>query len=75
MWALAGRGGNTVVIGASRRHDVDRVAGAAAADPSPARLLTHRALSQLIARTTPLRDEDLEPELTAPAWQVGNSFS
>ena len=67
IWGLAGRGGNTVVIGASAAGDVARIAAAAAADPSPARLLTHKALSHLIEATPPLRDGDLTPEVTAPA--------
>jgi hypothetical protein len=72
VWGLTGRGGNSVVIGTSADCDLDRIAASAAADPSPARLLTHRSLSQLIEATPALRDEDLGPEVIPPA---GNSVS
>jgi hypothetical protein len=67
IWALVGRGGNTVLIGASTGHDLARIASETAADPSPARILTHESLTTLVAATSPMRDEDLEPDLTAPA--------
>jgi len=59
VWALGGRTGNTIVVGSSRRLDLDRVAAQAAADRSPARLTTQARLAVLIAGTPALRDEDL----------------
>jgi hypothetical protein len=38
VWALGGRTGNTIVVGAAGVLDLDRVRAGAAADPSPARL-------------------------------------
>lgn len=60
IWGLGGRGGNTVVVGTTARHDLDRIAAQAAADTSPARLLTSAALTGLIAGEPALRDKDLE---------------
>jgi hypothetical protein len=60
IWGLGGRGGNTVIVGASVRHDLDRIAAHAAADPSPARLLTSEALAGMIGGESALRDEDLD---------------
>ncbi len=65
-WGLVGRGGNTVLVGASSSLDLDRIAAEAAADPSPARLLAPKRLTQLIASTPALRDEGLAPVPTAP---------
>ena len=38
VWALGGRAGNTIVVGAAGVLDLDRIRAGAAADPSPARL-------------------------------------
>lgn len=56
---LGGRAGNTIVIGAKRRLDLDRIAAQAAADPSPARVRTPAAVARLVAGTPALRDEDI----------------
>jgi hypothetical protein len=40
VWTLGARVGNTIVIGTQRELDLDRIASRAAADPSPARLIT-----------------------------------
>jgi hypothetical protein len=61
VWALGGRAGNTVVAAGEARLDLSRIAAQAAADPSPARLITPAAIA-LLARGVPaLRDEDLGP--------------
>jgi hypothetical protein len=57
VWALAGRTGNTIVVGADRSLDLDRIAAQTAADPSPARLIAPEAMTRLIEGTLPLRDE------------------
>jgi hypothetical protein len=68
-WAIGGRGGNTVVAGAQRAPDLERLSAALAADHSPARLVAPAALARLSAGTPPLEDAELtapdgEPELT-----------
>jgi hypothetical protein len=60
VWALGGRTGNTIVVGAARRLDLDRVAAQAAGDPSPARLTTPSAMASPLAGTPALRDADVE---------------
>ncbi len=59
IWSLVGRSGNTVVVGAKARYDLDRIAAEAAADPSPPRLLAGPSMDQLIAGASAGRDEDL----------------
>jgi hypothetical protein len=61
VWTLGGRGGNTVVAGSVADLDLARIAAAAAADPSPARLTPPAELAALIASAAPLRDQD-EPD-------------
>jgi len=67
VWALGGRVGNIVVAGARGASvtelDLARIAAAAAADPSPARLTVPAALARQLAGTPPLRDD------SAPAAQ------
>jgi hypothetical protein len=60
VWALGGRAGNTVLTGARARLDLPRIAASAAADPSPARLITPEAMRRLVGATPPLRDDDGE---------------
>src|ERR1700733_15396383 len=60
VWALGGRTGNTIVVGAARRLDLDRVAAQAAGGPSPARLTTPSAMASPLAGTPALRDADVE---------------
>jgi hypothetical protein len=57
VWTLGGRGGNSVVAGAVAALDLDKIAAAAAADPSPARLTPPEATTSLVAGTAPLRDD------------------
>jgi spermidine synthase len=59
VWALGGRTGNTIVVGSTRRLDLDRIAAQAAADPSPARLTSPDRLAARVGGTPPLRDEDV----------------
>jgi hypothetical protein len=58
VWCLGGRSGNTVVAGAVRRLDLARIASAAAADASPARLTPPDELGPVLASTGPFRDDD-----------------
>jgi len=60
VWALGGRAGNTIVVGSLIALDLDRIAAAAAADPSPARLMPPEALARGVAGTLPLRDEQVK---------------
>jgi hypothetical protein len=55
-WMLGGRVGNTVIVGAVNALDLDAIAAAVAADPSPAALTAPEAMAPLIAGTAPLRD-------------------
>jgi spermidine synthase len=55
---LAGRVGNTVVVGSAGKLALERIAAQAAADSSPARLTAPAAIARLVAGTPPLRDED-----------------
>ena len=57
VWALGGRTGNTVVVGSVAPLGLDRIATAAAGDPSPARLMPPEAMIRALAGTLPLRDE------------------
>jgi hypothetical protein len=57
VWALAGRAGNTAVIGCHATADLDLIGSRVAADPSPARLTGPRELARLVAGAIPLRDE------------------
>ncbi len=58
VWALGGRAGNTIVVGSLVALDLDRIAAAAAADPSPARLMGPEALARGLTGTLALRDEE-----------------
>ena len=60
VWTLGGRTGNTVLAASSMRLDLRRIAAAAAADPSPARLMAPDAVARLIAGTAPVRDEEVD---------------
>jgi hypothetical protein len=57
VWALGARAGNTIVVGAARRLDLDRIAAEAVADRSPGRLTRPETMARLIAGSVPLRDE------------------
>ena len=57
VWTLGGRVGNSVVAGAVARLDLDKIAAAAAADPSPARLTRPAAITAVVAGTAPLHDD------------------
>jgi hypothetical protein len=60
-WTLGGRGGNTVIAGSVSARDLGRIAAAAAADPSPARLTPPGELAPLLAAAGgagPFRDAD-----------------
>jgi hypothetical protein len=59
VFALGGRAGNTVLVAGATNPALDRIAAAAAADPSPARLTRPVELDRLVAGIAPLRDEDL----------------
>lgn len=56
VWAVGGRSGNSVLVGAAARLDLDRLAAQAAADPSPARLTGPGEMARVIATTPPWRD-------------------
>jgi protein-L-isoaspartate O-methyltransferase len=58
VWTLGGRGGNTIVVGAVADLDLARIAAAAAADPSPARLTPPAELASRLATVAPFRDEE-----------------
>jgi len=49
-WALGGRAGNTVLVGATTGLDLARIAAAVAADPSPARLVEPAELVRMVGR-------------------------
>ena len=59
VWALGARAGNTILVGAVATLDLDRIAAAAAADPSPARVTPPDAMALLIGGTAPLRDAEV----------------
>ena len=56
VWALGNRVGNSVLVGAVERLDLDRIAAQVAADASPARLVPPRAIARMIAGTPPVHD-------------------
>ena len=58
VWLLGGRVGNTVLAGNVAPLDLRRIASAAAADPSPARVTPPAALAQRLSGTAPLHDEE-----------------
>ncbi|HLI58488.1 MAG TPA: fused MFS/spermidine synthase [Solirubrobacteraceae bacterium] len=59
VFALGGRSGNTIVAGArARLPALDRIAAAAAADPSPASLTPPAALAKRLAGAAPARDPE-----------------
>jgi hypothetical protein len=62
VWALGGRAGNTILVGAVARLDLGRVAAQAAADRSPTRLTAPDAMALRLADTPALRDEDVSSE-------------
>ena len=59
VWALGRPVGNSIVVGAVGRLDLDRIAAQAAAEPSPARLTSPAAMARLVSAAGPLRDEDV----------------
>jgi hypothetical protein len=59
VWALGARAGNTILVGAVAALDLDRIAAAAAADPSPTRVTPPDAMALLIGGTAPLRDAEI----------------
>ncbi len=59
VWALGARAGNTILVGAVAAFDLERIAAAAAADPSPTRVTPPDAMALLIGGTAPLRDADI----------------
>jgi hypothetical protein len=58
VWTLGQRTGNAIVAGCAtaRAADLARIAALAAADTSPARLTPPARFAQMIASTSPLRD-------------------
>jgi spermidine synthase len=58
VWSLGGRSGNTIVAGSVDVLDLRRIAAAAAADPSPARLTPPPGLAPQVAAAAPFRDEE-----------------
>jgi hypothetical protein len=58
VWTLGQRTGNAIVAGCAtaRAPDLARIAALAAADASPARLTPPARFAQMIASTSPLRD-------------------
>jgi len=58
VWTLGQRAGNTIVAGCmnAQAPDLVRIAVLAAADSSPARVTASAQVAQLIASTSPLRD-------------------
>jgi spermidine synthase len=58
VWTLGQRTGNAIVAGsaAANTPDLTRIAARAAADASPARLTAPTQVAQMIASTSPLRD-------------------
>lgn len=63
VWALRGRVGNTVLAGALRPPDLERLAAAAAADRSPARLQGPQQLGLATAGAIALTDAELGVDL------------
>ncbi|MFZ0976503.1 MAG: hypothetical protein WAN22_30055, partial [Solirubrobacteraceae bacterium] len=59
VWGLGARAGNTILVGAAVELDLDRIAAAAAADPSPTRIMRPDAMALLIGGTPPLRDAEV----------------
>jgi hypothetical protein len=59
VWSLGGRAGNTVVVGSVATPDLGRIAGQAAADPSPARLIPPGSWAIRLAGAAPVRDDEL----------------
>ena len=56
-WTVGARVGNTVVVGSRANLDLDRIRAQAAADPSPARLISPRELESVLAGTAAWHDE------------------
>ncbi len=48
------------MVGSVASLDLDRIAAATAADPSPARLMPPDAMAPALAGTLPLRDEEAQ---------------
>ena len=59
LWGLGARAGNTILVGAAAELDLDRIAAAVAADPSPTRVIRPDAMALLIGGTAPLRDAEV----------------
>jgi hypothetical protein len=59
VWGLGARAGNTILVAAAVELDLDRVAAAAAADPSPTRVTPPDAMALLIGGTPALRDAEI----------------
>jgi protein-L-isoaspartate O-methyltransferase len=57
VWALGGRAGNTILVGGVADLNLARIAAAAAADPSPARLTPPAELAPLVVAAEPFRDQ------------------
>ncbi len=57
-WALRGRSGNTVVVASVADLNLARIAAAAAADPSPARLTPPAELATRLAAVAPFLDDE-----------------
>jgi hypothetical protein len=60
VWALGARAGNTIVVGSATALDLDRVAAAAAADPSPARLTRPAEMARRAGGAVPSFDKGVE---------------
>jgi hypothetical protein len=59
VWALGGRAGNTVVVGAIAKLQLERIAARVAADPAPARLTPPATLTRALTGVPARRDEEL----------------
>jgi hypothetical protein len=65
VWALVGRGGNAVVVGAQESLDRLLIRARAAADPSPAELFAPGEMARLTVTATPWRDPVGDPATSA----------
>ena len=60
VWSLGARAGNTIVVGSASALDLDPIAAAAAADPSPARLTGPVEMARRAGGAVPFRDKGVE---------------
>jgi hypothetical protein len=57
VWAIGGRGGNTVLAGSRSEPKLELIGARVAADPSPARITNGAAMARMIGGTAALHDE------------------